>query len=104
MPLLEVENLTTHFHTRDGVVKAVDGINFSVDNGETLAIVGESGSGKSVACYSLLNLIPQPPGKIESGTALFEDRHQQKKIFSKPAKRIYKKFVVTMLPSSSRTR
>lgn len=79
MPLLEVENLTTHFHTRDGVVKAVDGINFSVDNGETLAIVGESGSGKSVACYSLLNLIPQPPGKIESGTALFEDRHQQKK-------------------------
>lgn len=79
MPLLEVENLTTHFHTRDGVVKAVDGINFSVDNGETLAIVGESGSGKSVAFYSLLNLIPQPPGKIESGTALFEDRHQQKK-------------------------
>ena len=79
MPLLEVENLTTYFHTRDGVVKAVDGINFSVDNGETLAIVGESGSGKSVACYSLLNLIPQPPGKIESGTALFEDCHQQKK-------------------------
>lgn len=85
MPLLEVENLTTHFHTRDGVVKAVDGISFSVDQGETLAIVGESGSGKSVACYSLLNLIPQPPGKIESGTALFnskdqrEDCHQQKK-------------------------
>ncbi|MCL4160108.1 UNVERIFIED_CONTAM: hypothetical protein GTU68_035368 [Idotea baltica] len=71
MPLLEVDNLTTHFHTRDGVVKAVDGISFSVDRGETLAIVGESGSGKSVACYSLLNLIPQPPGKIESGTALF---------------------------------
>jgi len=79
MPLLEVENLTTHFHTRDGVVKAVDGISFSVDQGETLAIVGESGSGKSVACYSLLNLIPQPPGKIESGTALFDGSHQQKK-------------------------
>ena len=84
MPLLEVENLTTHFHTRDGVVKAVDGISFSVDRGETLAIVGESGSGKSVACYSLLNLIPQPPGKIESGTALFNTKdqldgsHQQK--------------------------
>lgn len=74
MPLLEVENLTTHFHTRDGVVKAVDGISFSVDRGETLAIVGESGSGKSVACYSLLNLIPQPPGKIESGTALFDGK------------------------------
>lgn len=78
MPLLEVENLTTHFHTREGVIKAVDGISFSVNNGETLAIVGESGSGKSVACYSLLNLIPQPPGKIESGTALFESSHQQK--------------------------
>ncbi len=74
MPLLEVENLTTHFHTRDGVVKAVDGISFSVSQGETLAIVGESGSGKSVACYSLLNLIPQPPGKIESGTARFDGR------------------------------
>lgn len=85
MPLLEVENLTTHFHTREGVVKAVDGISFSVDQGETLAIVGESGSGKSVACYSLLNLIPQPPGKIESGTAFFSSKdqldssHQQKK-------------------------
>ena len=74
MPLLEVSNLSTYFHTREGVTKAVDDISFSVDNGETLAIVGESGSGKSVACYSLLNLIPQPPGKIESGTALFEGK------------------------------
>ncbi|PCJ91986.1 MAG: ABC transporter ATP-binding protein [Porticoccaceae bacterium] len=74
MPLLEVKNLSIHFHTRAGVVKAVDGISFSVDCGETLAIVGESGSGKSVACYSLLNLIPQPPGRIESGTALFDGR------------------------------
>lgn len=74
MSLLEVKNLSTHFHTRDGVIKAVDGISFSVDCGETLAIVGESGSGKSVACYSLLNLIPQPPGKIESGTALFDGK------------------------------
>jgi ABC-type microcin C transport system duplicated ATPase subunit YejF len=74
MPLLEVDNLTTHFHTREGVVKAVDGISFSVDRGETLAIVGESGSGKSVACYSLLKLIPQPPGKIVAGRALFEGR------------------------------
>ncbi|MEH6616868.1 MAG: ABC transporter ATP-binding protein [Porticoccus sp.] len=72
MMLLEVDNLTTHFHTREGVVKAVDGISFSVNRGETLAIVGESGSGKSVACYSLLKLIPQPPGKIVAGRALFE--------------------------------
>ena len=71
MSLLEVNNLTTHFHTREGVVKAVDGISFCVNRGETLAIVGESGSGKSVACYSLLKLIPQPPGII-AGSALFE--------------------------------
>lgn len=70
--LLEVDNLTTHFHTREGVVKAVDGISFSVNRGETLAIVGESGSGKSVACYSLLKLVPQPPGQIVAGSALFE--------------------------------
>lgn len=72
MPLLQVENLRTYFHTRDGVVKAVDDISFTVDRGETLGIVGESGSGKSVACYSLLGLIPSPPGKVESGSALFD--------------------------------
>src|SRR5690348_15568594 len=74
MALLEVNNLRVWFHTRDGVVKAVDDVSFSVDQGQTLGIVGESGSGKSVACYSLLNLIPQPPGRIEGGTALFEGR------------------------------
>ena len=71
-PLLEVENLKTYFHTRDGVVRAVDGITLSVHPGETIGIVGESGSGKSVANYSLLGLVPSPPGKIESGTAFFE--------------------------------
>ena len=74
MSLLDIENLSIHFHTREGPVKAVDMISFHVDHGEILAIVGESGSGKSVACYSLLNLIPQPPGRIESGTARFEGR------------------------------
>ncbi len=72
MPLLEVDNLTTHFHTRNGIVRAVDGISFSLEPGETLGIVGESGSGKSVTCYSMLGLIPQPPGRIESGTAIFD--------------------------------
>ncbi len=70
--ILEVKNLCTRFHTREGVVKAVNGISYSVDEGEILAIVGESGCGKSVGVMSLLQLIQQPPGKIESGEALFE--------------------------------
>ncbi|MEP6708742.1 MAG: ABC transporter ATP-binding protein [Verrucomicrobiota bacterium] len=70
--LLRVNNLRSYFHTRAGIIRAVDDVSFSINNGETLGIVGESGSGKSVACYSLLRLIPQPPGKIESGHALFD--------------------------------
>ncbi|MEQ2005726.1 MAG: ABC transporter ATP-binding protein [Limisphaerales bacterium] len=72
MPLLEVANLRAYFHTRNGVVRAVDDVSFSVEKGETLGIVGESGSGKSVTCYSLMGLIPKPPGRIESGTARFD--------------------------------
>ena len=74
MPLLDVRGLTTRFYTRNGVSTAVNNVSFSVDENETLAIVGESGSGKSVTCYSLLNLIPQPPGKIDSGVAEFNGR------------------------------
>ncbi|MBN2848319.1 MAG: ABC transporter ATP-binding protein [Coriobacteriia bacterium] len=66
--LLEVKGLKTHFYTRDGVVKAVDGVTFSLDTGKTLAIVGESGSGKSVTALSLMRLIPDPPGRIVEGS------------------------------------
>ena len=72
MPLLEVTDLRTSFHTRSGILRAVDGVSFSLEKGETLGIVGESGSGKTVTCYSLLGLVPTPPGRIESGTAMFD--------------------------------
>jgi oligopeptide transport system ATP-binding protein len=70
--LLEVKNLRTQFFTQDGVVHAVNGISYSVDKGETVAIVGESGSGKSVGVMSLIRLIPQPPGKIVDGEVMFD--------------------------------
>jgi oligopeptide transport system ATP-binding protein len=70
--LLEVSGLRVAFHTRNGVVRAVNDVSFRLERGETLGIVGESGSGKSVACLSLLGLIPRPPGRIEAGEALFD--------------------------------
>jgi len=72
--LLEVNNLEVSFVTRNGVNKAVDDISFTVESGKITAIIGESGSGKSVACYSLLGLIPTPPGRIDGGQALFDRR------------------------------
>jgi oligopeptide transport system ATP-binding protein len=72
MPLLEVKGLKTQFFTQDGVVKAVDGVSFYVDEGETLGIVGESGCGKSVSVLSVMRLIPQPPGKIVEGEVIFD--------------------------------
>jgi oligopeptide/dipeptide ABC transporter ATP-binding protein len=74
MALLEVTDLRTHFFTREGAVRAVDGISFSVDKGGTLGIVGESGCGKSVTALSIMGLIPKPPAKIVSGEILFDGR------------------------------
>ncbi len=75
VPILEVDDLRTHFYTRDGVVRAVDGVSFHLKRGETLCIVGESGCGKSVTAMSILRLLPQPPAKIVSGRIMFEGRN-----------------------------
>ena len=72
--LLEVKNLVTRFYTEDGVVHAVNGISYTLDEGESLGIVGESGSGKSVGVLSIMGLIPNPPGRIEDGEVIFNDR------------------------------
>ena len=71
---LEVKDLKTRFHTPEGTVFAVNGVSFSLKEGETLAVVGESGCGKSVTMMSLLRLIPIPPGKIESGEVIYRDK------------------------------
>lgn len=70
--LLEVKDLKMFFHTRDGVVKAVNGVSYSLDRNQTLGIVGESGSGKSVTAMTIMGLIPMPPGKIEGGEVTFK--------------------------------
>ncbi|NLK00072.1 MAG: ABC transporter ATP-binding protein [Clostridia bacterium] len=73
--LLEVKSLKTYFYTDSGVVKAVDGVDLGINAGETLAIVGESGSGKSILASSIMQLIPQPPGKIVSGSINLHGRN-----------------------------
>ncbi|MBA2617833.1 MAG: ABC transporter ATP-binding protein, partial [Rubrobacter sp.] len=72
MAMLEVNNLKTHFKTQDGVVKAVDGVSFSLEPGEVMGIVGESGSGKSVTALSVMQLNPKPPAEYPEGEILFE--------------------------------
>ncbi|HWC61815.1 MAG TPA: ABC transporter ATP-binding protein [Verrucomicrobiae bacterium] len=105
MPLLEVTNLRTSFHTRHGIVRAVNDVSFSLEKGDTLGIVGESGSGKSVTCYSLMRLIPQPPGRIEGGTAMFDgidllkaSREQLSKIRGKRISMIFQDPMTSLNP------
>ena len=71
-PVLKVEDLQTYFFTRSGIVKAVDGISFELQKGETLGIVGESGSGKSMTAWSILGLVPKPAGRIVGGRILYQ--------------------------------
>ena len=73
-PILAVENLAVEFRTRDGAVRAVDGLSLEIDAGETLAVVGESGCGKSVTALSVLRLVPSPPGRVLSGTVRYAGR------------------------------
>ena len=73
-PVLEVDDLRTYFDTRDGVVKAVDGLSFTVKPGEILGVVGESGCGKSITSLSVMQLLPRPPARFASGKILFKGR------------------------------
>ena len=70
--LLEVRNLRTYFFTQEGVVKAVDGVSYALEEGETLGLVGESGCGKSVSALSIMRLVPDPPGKTVGGEVIFD--------------------------------
>ena len=90
--MLSVRNLSASFHTRAGIVRAVRNVSFDVAPGETLGSVGESGAGKSVTCYSMMGLIPMPPGRIESGSAMLDGtdllRCPEKELRAKSGKRI----------------
>ncbi|MFD6281864.1 ABC transporter ATP-binding protein [Streptomyces sp. NPDC060209] len=85
--LLEVRDLHVEFHTRDGVAKAVNGVNYSVAEGETLAVLGESGSGKSVTAQAVMGILDMPPGKISGGEIFFKD-HDLLKLKAEERRRI----------------
>jgi peptide/nickel transport system ATP-binding protein len=104
-PLLQVKGLKTHFFTDEGVVRAVDGIDFHIDAGETLGIVGESGCGKSVTALSVMRLIPTPPGRIVQGQILYNGRNlidlppnQMRKIRGKEISMIFQEPMTSLNP------
>ncbi|TAM87580.1 MAG: ABC transporter ATP-binding protein [Candidimonas sp.] len=83
--LLDVRDLTVHFHASDGIVNAVNGVTFHIDDGETLAVVGESGSGKSVTSLAIMGLVPNPPGVIAGGSILFRGKdHTERDLLTLP--------------------
>jgi peptide/nickel transport system ATP-binding protein len=103
--LLDVRNLTTHFVTDEGVVRAVDGVDFHIDRGETLGVVGESGCGKSVTALSIMRLIPQPPGRILRGQILYQGRDlldltasQMRKVRGKEISMIFQEPMTSLNP------
>ncbi|GIX48320.1 MAG: ABC transporter ATP-binding protein [Candidatus Tectimicrobiota bacterium] len=103
--LLAVRDLTTYFYTPEGVVKAVDGVSYDVEEGEIVALVGESGCGKSVSALSIMGLIPTPPGRIVRGEILFQgqnllalDREQMRQIRGKEIAMIFQEPMTSLNP------
>jgi peptide/nickel transport system ATP-binding protein len=103
--LLEVKGLKTHFFTDEGVVRAVDGVDFHIDKGETLGIVGESGCGKSVTALSIMRLIPTPPGRIVEGSINYDGKNlldlspaQMRKIRGKEISMIFQEPMTSLNP------
>jgi len=103
--LLDIENLSVHFHIPEGIARAVDGVSFSLAPGETIGLVGESGCGKSVTSLSILGLIPSPPGKIECGSIRFNgqnlldlDRESLRKIRGRDISMIFQEPMTSLNP------
>ncbi|MBF0199781.1 MAG: ABC transporter ATP-binding protein [Desulfamplus sp.] len=103
--LLEIKDLETFFYTEDGIIRACDRVSYTMDRGETLAVVGESGSGKSVTAMSILNLIPDPPGRIVGGEILFKGKnlvgmpsHEMRKIRGNEIAMIFQEPMTSLNP------
>src|SRR6266481_5346798 len=92
--ILEVKNLSTHFFTRAGTIKAADAVSFDIERGSTLALVGESGSGKSVTSLSIMRLVP-PPGRIIAGEILFNGRDLMK-LDDREMRRLRERVIIAM--------
>jgi oligopeptide transport system ATP-binding protein len=106
--LLEVRDLKTHFFTQEGVVKAVDGVSYDLEEGETLGLVGESGCGKSVSALSIMRLIPDPPGKTVGGEVIFAGQdllklpdYQMRRVRGKQISMVFQEPMTALNPALS---